>query len=203
MLKLYDIKWTTSRNQPESLHYPPGIHVLWCTHATNDNSREIGVFTTRVSTGFIAAQSVPHAVQIVMQEFPGSMISSVAEFDGLPFMPPDVTAQAWAIERYNYFANTGRLLPSSALLAGINGYTAATVFATPELPLPRCVERGIKYPYDERSLPLSTERRIALSILADLSDRRGIRQELYQVDGDVRIEIVDDLTMIVRSLLNK
>lgn len=66
--------------------------------------------------------------------------------------------------------------------------------------LSRDYERALKYPYDGLNTEeCSKERLIALAILSDLTDRAGIKSELYQVDEDVRIELVDSLAKIIRE----
>ena len=39
----------------------------------------------------------------------------------------------------------------------------------------------------------------ARGVLANLSDRRGIKQELNSVDEDVRVQLVADLAAIIRA----
>lgn len=59
------------------------------------------------------------------------------------------------------------------------------------------LQRGIQHPYDGRK-PVDAAHMAALGVLADLLDRRGIRQELEQIDGDIRAEIVTELAAIIR-----
>lgn len=59
------------------------------------------------------------------------------------------------------------------------------------------LQRGIRHPYDGRE-PVDAAHRAALGVLADLLDRRGVKQELEQIDGDVRAEIVAELAAIIR-----
>lgn len=71
--------------------------------------------------------------------------------------------------------------------------------------------KGRNYDYDRRTLgcgyiypyhgkkPTDTAEHIALGILYDLSDRRGIKHELAAVDDDVRPQIVEELAAIIRS----
>lgn len=203
MLKLYDVKWHTRRNGPAQLTSLPGANVIWVVHATNGRARDAEEYHRRVSTGIVAAIDINDLLFTVYREFPGAMIVSIAEFDGLPYLTPDAPAPAWAIERYNYFANTGKLLPMTTLLTNGNGHGAITIAVAPTPPLHSCIECGIQFPYDDRSLPLTTERTAVLSVLANLSDRRGIKWELEGVDQDIREEMVDTLTEIVKSLLNR
>lgn len=59
---------------------------------------------------------------------------------------------------------------------------------------------GEAYPYHGIK-PKSREEKVVLAILADLNDRRGIRQELERIDRDTRNEIVRSLVQIVRLCL--
>lgn len=60
------------------------------------------------------------------------------------------------------------------------------------------IEAGINHPYDnkKRAEP-SWQEAAALAVLYDLSDRRGIKQELACVDLDVRGEIVETLSELI------
>jgi hypothetical protein len=60
----------------------------------------------------------------------------------------------------------------------------------------RTYERGNAYPYHGQP-PKNKFEAIALGIIADLSDRRGIKSELRQVDEDVRKTLVKDLAEII------
>lgn len=60
-----------------------------------------------------------------------------------------------------------------------------------------CLEHGAKYPYDNRQ-PIDAAHCAALGVIANLRDRRGVRQELEQIEDDIRIEIVDELAIIIR-----
>lgn len=51
---------------------------------------------------------------------------------------------------------------------------------------------------DRKPLPGDWAVRAARGVLADLSDRRGIKHELHEVDADVRAEIVQSLADIIR-----
>lgn len=63
----------------------------------------------------------------------------------------------------------------------------------------RSLENGEKYPYDD-SVPLADwAHAAARGILADLSDRRGIKNGLNDVDDGVRAEIVSALSEIIRQ----
>jgi hypothetical protein len=94
-------------------------------------------------------------------------------------------------------------VPKSIIHFGHDGNWKATTPLTPLNMNHHCSQRGAKYPYDDRDLPLTEERAVVLSVLANLSDRRGLRQQLDQIDEDIRIELVDDLTGLVKGLLNR
>jgi hypothetical protein len=59
---------------------------------------------------------------------------------------------------------------------------------------------GEKWPYHSKP-PTDWAERAALGVLADLMDRRGIKQELRQIEGDEDItqEIVITLADIIRT----
>jgi hypothetical protein len=59
------------------------------------------------------------------------------------------------------------------------------------------LELGCEYPYDGRH-PKDREHAIALGILCDLTDRKGVKWELQKVDDDVRVNIVDAMVEIIR-----
>jgi hypothetical protein len=61
----------------------------------------------------------------------------------------------------------------------------------------RKLNHGMKYPYVKIENPDAAQK-TALGILADLTDRRGVKHELYSVDDDVRVEIVNTLACIIR-----
>lgn len=61
----------------------------------------------------------------------------------------------------------------------------------------RLIEHGLEFPYVKVENPDAAQK-TALGILADLTDRRGIRHELDAIDDDVKQEIFDTLTMIIR-----
>jgi len=67
------------------------------------------------------------------------------------------------------------------------------------------LEHGSKFPYDrpdserKKAKPAKDWAHVAArGILADLSDRRGIRNELEKCDEDVRMELVKSLARIIR-----
>lgn len=64
----------------------------------------------------------------------------------------------------------------------------------------RELEQGEKYPYHGK-LPKDWAERAALGVLYDLCDRRGIKHELREVDGDARKDIVESLSRIIRAAL--
>ena len=66
----------------------------------------------------------------------------------------------------------------------------------------RAVEHGLKHPYDGRKLDASPARAAALGILADLTDRSGIGDELEQLDDGLRQEITNRWTAIVEASSN-
>jgi len=74
------------------------------------------------------------------------------------------------------------------------------------------LEHGARFPYDAPDswwdssddappLPGDWAHAAARGILADLTDRRGIKHELSQVDEDVRREIVAIMAEIIRAAL--
>ena len=62
------------------------------------------------------------------------------------------------------------------------------------------IKMGLEYPYNERE-PIDDYELTALGILANLNDRRGVKQGFYGVDLDVREEIVTSLADIVREAI--
>lgn len=63
--------------------------------------------------------------------------------------------------------------------------------------------RGQEYPYDggekaKARKPADWAVKAARGVLSNLSDRRGIKQELEQVDDDVREELIDTIAEIIR-----
>lgn len=73
------------------------------------------------------------------------------------------------------------------------------------------LEHGAKFPYDApdswnenypnvAALPATDwAHQAARGVLADLCDRRGIKQELNGLDEDVRIDLVESLADIIRT----
>lgn len=55
-----------------------------------------------------------------------------------------------------------------------------------------------EFPYNSRQ-PIDWAEKAALSVLNDLSDRRGIKHELDAIDYDVREEIVITMAAIIRN----
>lgn len=55
-------------------------------------------------------------------------------------------------------------------------------------------------PYHGRA-PADAFELAALAVLADLTDRRGVKHELSNIDDDVRQELVQSLTNIIRAAL--
>lgn len=65
------------------------------------------------------------------------------------------------------------------------------------------VEMGIGSPYDERPARADDLPRVAaLAVLADLTDRRGIKQALENVDKDVGRELTDSITETIRYVMS-
>lgn len=71
------------------------------------------------------------------------------------------------------------------------------------------LERGDKFPYDGGEAfwqqsdvpppPSDWAHRAARGVLADLTDRRGVKRELENVDYDVREELTQALAAIIRE----
>lgn len=55
-------------------------------------------------------------------------------------------------------------------------------------------------PYHGRA-PADSYELAALAVIADLTDRRGIKHQLENIDDEVRQEIVASLTAIIRKAL--
>ena len=69
-----------------------------------------------------------------------------------------------------------------------------------KLMVERALEMGNRYPYDGAMRNKRTwAYRAARGVLADLSDRGGIKHELAKVDRELREEIVDVLAAIIRT----
>lgn len=49
---------------------------------------------------------------------------------------------------------------------------------------------------------MSTAENIVQAIVDDLTGRRGLRQEWEQIDDDVRVEIFEEWTWIVKTILD-
>lgn len=60
------------------------------------------------------------------------------------------------------------------------------------------IQLGVEYPYDECA-PKDWCERAVQGVLADLGDRIGIDNELDSIDTEIRHEIVESLTDIVRT----
>lgn len=63
-----------------------------------------------------------------------------------------------------------------------------------------CVGRATKHSFDDRK-PADLSHLAVQAILEDLGDRRGIRQALEGCDDEIRAEIVDTLSTIVRIVM--
>lgn len=61
------------------------------------------------------------------------------------------------------------------------------------------VEHGTKFPFNDRP-PVDKAETAVLGILADLTDRRGVGNELEGCDNDIKEEIVTALAAIVRAV---
>lgn len=61
------------------------------------------------------------------------------------------------------------------------------------------LEHGQQFPYAEEFAPTDAADKAALGILANLCDRRGVKQELRAVDDDVRQELLRDVAEIIRA----
>ena len=59
-----------------------------------------------------------------------------------------------------------------------------------------------KYPYDEREA--SSEYQLAAqAVISDLTSRRAIKWGFNNIDEDVRVEIVQSLTEVIRQAVEK
>jgi hypothetical protein len=61
------------------------------------------------------------------------------------------------------------------------------------------LEHGQQFPYADDFVPSDAADKAALAILANLCDRRGIKQELRAVDNDVRHDLLRDVAEIIRA----
>jgi hypothetical protein len=61
------------------------------------------------------------------------------------------------------------------------------------------LEHGQQFPYAEGFVPNDAADKAALAILANLGDRRGIKQELRAIDNDVRLDLLRDVAEIIRA----
>lgn len=68
------------------------------------------------------------------------------------------------------------------------------------MPKTMTINHGLQFPYDRRELPVTPARKVALGVLADLTDRKGVGNELEVVDDDIRAEIVDDIAAVVDTV---
>lgn len=68
------------------------------------------------------------------------------------------------------------------------------------MPKTMTINHGLQFPYDRRELPATPSRKVALGVLADLTDRKGVGNELEVVDDDIRAEIVDDIAAVVDTV---
>jgi hypothetical protein len=72
--------------------------------------------------------------------------------------------------------------------------------STPEKRASHDLELGRKYPYHGKQ-PTDWAEAAALAICASLCDRRGIKQEMRDLDQDVTEEIVETFAAIIRVAL--
>lgn len=70
---------------------------------------------------------------------------------------------------------------------------------TDQIQIKRSLQLGEKYPYDGEGKSKDWTHLAARGILADLQDRRGIKQEFYQGDEDVRKEIIQTISDIIKE----
>ena len=73
-----------------------------------------------------------------------------------------------------------------------------------ELAAKRTLESGQQIPYDARddgpALPAADwAHEAARGVLFDLSDRRGIKNGFWDIDYEIRVEIVETLAAIIRA----
>jgi hypothetical protein len=61
------------------------------------------------------------------------------------------------------------------------------------------VKLGTDYPFNDRP-PVDKAETAVLGILANLTDRRGVKHELNACDKDIKEEIVTSLAAIVREV---
>lgn len=57
---------------------------------------------------------------------------------------------------------------------------------------------GTEFPYDEGRHEKDWAHKAARGVLSDLCDRRGVKGQLEDCDEDIRIEIVDAMSDIIR-----
>lgn len=67
------------------------------------------------------------------------------------------------------------------------------------------IDHGLEFPYDNDSdidgaKPIADwAHAAARGILSDLTDRRGVKHELNNIDTDIRVELVESLADIIRE----
>jgi len=60
------------------------------------------------------------------------------------------------------------------------------------------IELGVGRPYDNKEVIGDDKGRVAaVAILADLTDRRGVKNELNAIDGDIKEELTQTMTNII------
>lgn len=65
------------------------------------------------------------------------------------------------------------------------------------------LEHGLKHPFDDRKVDVTLARATALGILADLTDRSGIGNELDCLDDDLKRAITTRMERIIETSMNR
>lgn len=63
----------------------------------------------------------------------------------------------------------------------------------------KSLSMGNKYPYDETRESIDWAHRAARGVIADLTDRRGIKNGFQDISNEIRMEIVDSMSEIIRT----
>lgn len=66
-------------------------------------------------------------------------------------------------------------------------------------PAERNLKNGQEYPYDGSRPAVDWAHRAARGIIADFEDRRGIQNGFYDIDEELKIEIVDVMSETIRA----
>lgn len=64
------------------------------------------------------------------------------------------------------------------------------------------IEHAKEFPFDGNP-PTDDAHLAALAVLTDLSGRRGVGNELESIDDDIKAQLVEDLTDIIRAVFKK